>query len=83
MNVVKVTTSGQITLPKELRKRFKTDLFFCELNSGGILFLPLEVKSKSHKKYKYTMEDLKKWKFKGKNPKESYAERIDEIIYTI
>ena len=53
MNAVKVTTTGQISIPTEIRR-----------------------------KYKYAMDDFKKFSFKGKNPKEkSLSRKVDEIVY--
>lgn len=84
MNVVKVTTSGQITIPIEVRRKFKTQIFSCELTEEGFLFRPVEVQKTNPKKYKYTMEEFKKWSFKSKNPKEhNLADKIDEIVYTL
>lgn len=85
MNVVKVTTSGQITIPKEIRKRFKTQIFVCEAFEDGFIFRPVEVKLPGKKKYKYTMDEFKAWKItKSKCPEETnLAGKIDEIVYTI
>lgn len=82
MNVVKVTTSGQISIPSEIRKKFNTSHFVCEIYEGGILFRPIEFQENKAKKYKYTMDDFKKFSFKGKDPKEKdLARKIDEIVY--
>lgn len=82
MNVVKVTTSGQVSIPTEIRKSFKTSFYTCEIYEGGILFRPIELQETPSKKYKYTIDDLKKFSFKGKNPKEkNLSGKIDEILY--
>lgn len=84
MNFVKVTSSGQVTLPKPLREKFKTDFFVCELSDGGILFLPVNLPEKSTSQKKYSISDFKEWKFKGKNPKEkTLTEKIDQIVYEL
>ncbi|KKU78594.1 MAG: hypothetical protein UY05_C0054G0005 [Candidatus Peregrinibacteria bacterium GW2011_GWA2_47_7] len=85
MNVVKVTTSGQITIPAEIRSKFKTQIFSCEFTEEGFLFRPVEVNQAKPKKYKYKMADLKKWKIhKSKCPDEhNLAGKIDKIIYTL
>lgn len=84
MNVLKVTTSGQITIPTEIRGKFKTKIFVCELVEEGFLFRPIQVAAAKPKKYKYTMEEFKKWKIKDtKCPEETkLADKIDEIVYT-
>ena len=82
MNVVKVTTSGQVSIPTEIRKSFKTSFYTCEIYEGGILFRPIELQENQPKKYKYTIDDLKKFSFKGRNPKEkNLSAKIDEIVY--
>lgn len=82
MNVVKVTTSGQISIPSNIRKKFSTSLFACEIYEGGIFFRPIEFQENKPKKYRYTMDDFKKFNFKGRNPKEKdLARKIDEIVY--
>lgn len=84
MNVVKVTTSGQITIPTEIRRKFKTQIFVCELTEEGFLFRPIEVQKSKPKKYKYTMDEFKKWSFKDKKSKErNLADKIDDIVYTL
>ena len=81
MNVVKVTTSGQITIPKEIRRSFENKLFICEQVEGTIVFKPLEDKF-THFPKKYTIKDLKQAMFKSKNPKEKdLAGKIDQIVY--
>jgi bifunctional DNA-binding transcriptional regulator/antitoxin component of YhaV-PrlF toxin-antitoxin module len=84
MNVVKVTTSGQITIPIHLRRKLKTQMFFCDLTDEGLLFRPIEIQKTHQKKPKYTLEDFKKWKIKkSKCPTEhNLAQNIDKIIYT-
>ena len=80
MNVVKVTTSGQISIPSNIRKKFKTDYFLCEERDGGIFFKSIHTSDPFEKKH--TLKDLSKGIFKSKNPKEtSLAYKIDEIIY--
>ncbi|MEK7145968.1 MAG: AbrB/MazE/SpoVT family DNA-binding domain-containing protein [Patescibacteria group bacterium] len=83
MSIVKVTTSGQISIPKELRKKIKAVYFTCELKGDGIFFRPINALELPGEK-KYSMEDFRKWSFKGKNPKEkNLAGKIDSIIYKI
>ena len=65
MDIVKVTTSGQISIPKKLRTKIKADYFMCVIKDGGYFFKPVETENN-----KFTMQDLKKWNFKGKNPEE-------------
>ncbi len=84
MNVVKVTTSGQITIPAEIRKKFKTKIFVCELTDEGFLFRPVELQKSKPKKYKYTMDEFKAWSFKDTKCKDrNLADKIDEIVYTL
>jgi bifunctional DNA-binding transcriptional regulator/antitoxin component of YhaV-PrlF toxin-antitoxin module len=81
MNVVQLTTSGQISIPKALRDGFKTKIFTCEKVPEGILFKPVETDTDPFPKT-YTLNDLKKGIFAGKNAKEkNLASKIDEILY--
>lgn len=83
MNFVKVTTSGQITIPKEFRNKFATGFFTCELLEDGVFFKPVLIKKTRPQKKKYTLTEFKKWSFKGKHPEEkNLAGKIDQIIYT-
>ncbi len=82
MSIVKVTSSGQISIPKKLRKKIKAEYFICELKEGGYFFQPVETENTKEKKYR--MKDLKAWNFKGKNPEEKdLSRRIDEIVYLL
>lgn len=86
MNILRVSSSGQVTLPKKLREEFKTDLFAYERVEGGILFYPVSVESKSTKRSqkKYSMEDFKKWSFKSRDSKEKHlSKKIDSLIYEL
>ncbi len=79
MDIVKVTTSGQISIPKKLRTKIKADYFMCVIKDGGYFFKPVETENS-----KFTMDDLKKWNFKGKNPEEKdISRRIDELVYLL
>ena len=81
MNVVQVTSSGQISIPKALRDGFKTKIFICEMVPEGILFKPVETDTDPFPKT-YTLKDLKRGIFRSKNPKEKHlASKIDEILY--
>ena len=81
MNVVQVTSSGQISIPKALRDGFKTKIFICEKVPEGILFKPVETDTDPFPK-KYTLKDLKRGMFNGKDPKEkNLASKIDDILY--
>ncbi|MBT4385097.1 hypothetical protein HOD30_05115 [Candidatus Peregrinibacteria bacterium] len=83
MKVVKVTTSGQISIPKVIRMKVNADCFTCELTPEGILFRPVDSPIfKAQKDKKYDMKDLLNFKVKSKN-KEQIAHKIDSIIYTI
>lgn len=86
MNVIKLTTNGQVTIPKFFRDKFKTVQYYtCEVNEGGVLFKPLDndgvIKKRSTK---YDITDLRKFRFKGRNPKEkNLSSKIDSIVYKI
>lgn len=41
--VVRSTSKGQITLPKEWRERVKTDNFLLQMNVGYIVIRPLDL----------------------------------------
>jgi len=43
MKVVKSTTKGQITLPKNWRNKFDTDNFLLEIASGKIIIKPIRI----------------------------------------
>ena len=82
MNFVKATTSGQITIPKKIRNKFKTDYFVCQLSENGVLFVPVDLPKEAGKK-PHSIKELKAWSFSSKNPKEkNLADKIDSI-YTI
>ncbi len=84
MNVVQLTTSGQISIPKALRSRFKTKFFTCESTSQGILFKPLEEDRDPFEK-KYTMKDLRKAMIPAKRgaKRDTLSLEIDQIVYGI
>lgn len=84
MNVVQVTSSGQISIPKALRSRFKTKFFTCELTSKGVLFKPLEEDRDPFEK-KYTIKDLRKAMIPAKKgaKKDGLSMQIDQIVYGI
>lgn len=68
MDLYKITTSGQVTLPRVLRKNFGTDYFSAELIDGGILFRPVYVRRPAHPDPKpHKKKDLKGFHFKA-NP---------------
>lgn len=84
MNVVQLTTSGQISIPKALRMGFKTKVFTCEKTHEGILFKPLETPEEAPFAKKYTIKDLKKGIIAapaGKKGTYDLAHHIDEIVY--
>jgi bifunctional DNA-binding transcriptional regulator/antitoxin component of YhaV-PrlF toxin-antitoxin module len=84
MNIVKLSSSGQVTLPKKLREEFDTDTFAYERVDGGILFYPVNVEKMSTKRTqkKYSMDEFKAWSFESKNSKETnLAGKIDSIVY--
>lgn len=84
MNFIKVTTSGQVTIPKPFRTKFATDYYVCELEDRGILFRPVDIGKTDKTKKTYTMKDLTNWSFKGKNSREkNIASTIDQIIYNL
>lgn len=83
MNFIKMTSNGQVTIPKEFRKRFDTDVFVCDFENEAVVFRPVELKRYRKKKAKYTMKDLLAFKIKSKNPKERLADQIDHIVYGI
>lgn len=81
MDFVKVTTSGQVSIPKKIRSQLSTNLFYCELTPEGVLFRPSNHELKKIKK-NIAFKDLPQFTFKGKNPKETnLASHIDEIVY--
>ena len=43
--IVKSTTKGQITLPKEWRSQFETDNFILEMDNKKIVVTPLNIQS--------------------------------------
>lgn len=81
MNFTKITTNGQVTIPKAFRDRFQTEFYICELDEGAVVFRPIEIK-KDEKKQKYTMKDFKNFSFKGKDPQEKHlSDKVDSITY--
>ena len=82
MNFIKMTTNGQVTIPKAFRDKFATDYYICELKGGVVLFRPVEMKVYPKKKVKYTMEDLKAFTFEDDNPGDLSSE-IDSVVYGI
>lgn len=85
--VVKVTTSGQITLPKAFRDQFDTDIFSYEINGGTCVVRPIEVnlfgKSLLTGK-KYTWDDLEEFIISSKCPEEkNITDQIDNIVYEL
>lgn len=83
MNFIKMTTNGQVTIPKIFREKMDTEYFICELEAGVVIFRPVELKKFKKKKAKYSMDDLLSFSFKGKNPKEDLVPQIDSIVYGI
>lgn len=81
MDIVKVTTSGQISIPKKLRTKIKADYFMCVIKDGGYFFMPVETENTKEKKY--TMKDLKNWSFKDNDPDTDWSSKIDEIVYQL
>lgn len=81
MPIVKVTTSGQISIPKNVRDTFKTKFFYCNLTVHGILYTPVE--EKEAKKKKYTISDMKKFMFKDNDPDKDWSSKIDKIVYQL
>ncbi len=80
MDIVKVTTSGQISIPRNVRNRFKTKFFYCRQTINGILFTPVEEKDM---KKKYTISDMKKFVFKDNDPDKDWSSKIDQIVYEL
>ena len=67
--VVKVTTSGQVTLPKAYRDKCDTNLFVYEIDGSTFVVQPLQIiPSVSNKKYK--IKDAPKFVFSSKNKRE-------------
>lgn len=81
MNILKVTSSGQISIPKYLRVKYDTDYFQCNGTAEGILFSP--IKKKEVAKKKYTIADMKKFMFKDNDPDKDWSSKIDEIVYQL
>jgi len=79
--VVKVTTSGQVTLPKIYRDQYDTDLFIYEIEGTALIVKPLQiVGAKSSGKYK--IQDAPKFVFSSKDKKEkNLATKIDNVLY--
>lgn len=81
MNIVKMTRNGQVTIPVEMRKGIETNYYICEQSSGGILFKPVTLEEEGEAA-KFTIEDLRNWSFKSKNPEErNLGGKIDKILY--
>ncbi len=83
MEIFQITTSGQITIPKKIRKHLKTKHFTCERGEGDVLILrPIGAKESFGKKA-YSIKDLRKAIIKkSKCPEEkNLAGKIDEIVY--
>ena len=83
MQTVKVTTSGQISLPKEYRQKFDTNIYKYEQKGNMIIIEPFFEELQFYQTpKKYTKEDLKKAVFISNDKKETnLAGRIDEILY--
>lgn len=81
MNFIKMTTNGQVTIPKAFRAQLGTEYFVCELEGNTVLFRPVEISKHKKKSAKYTMDDLRAFSFEGKNPDETLADKIDDIVY--
>ncbi len=41
--IAKITTKGQVTLPKKWRKKFATDNFLLEMRSNSLLIKPVNL----------------------------------------
>lgn len=84
MQTVKLTSSGQISLPKQYRDRFDTNIFEYKIIGNEFRAIPLVtdhyITNITGKKY--TLKDLDKAIFTSKNKKETnLAGKIDEILY--
>ncbi len=81
---VKLTNSGQISLPKQYRDRFNTNLFEYQIIGNQFTVKPLIIDRQITDLVgtKYTLKDLEKAIFTSKNKKEKdLASKIDEILY--
>ncbi len=84
MNFIKVGKSGQITLPKIYRSKYKTDVFTYEVKDDEFVIMPVKIMklNDSKKEKKYTLRDLRKGMFHSKNKRvKNLSEQIDKIIY--
>ena len=83
MTFIKMTSNGQVTIPAPIRKIINVEYFICDFENGAVVFRPVEVSKHKRKKPKYTMQDLLDFTFESKNPDETYADKIDEIVYDL
>ncbi len=87
MKIIKVTSSGQVTLPKKFREKFDTDIFTYEIAGDHFIIIPVRVTKASSqklpgKKSQATLKDLKKAMFHSKNRNlTNLSDQIDQSIY--
>lgn len=87
MNLVKVSSSGQITLPKAFRAKFDTKIYSYQIKDNEFVVVPVKIDLMSEDKQgknkaKYTLKDLEKVIFTSKNKNEkNIADKIDNILY--
>jgi bifunctional DNA-binding transcriptional regulator/antitoxin component of YhaV-PrlF toxin-antitoxin module len=86
MNTVKVTSSGQITLPKIYRNQYNTSVYKYEIVDGEFRVRPFLENNNicDMRGSKYSLSDLKQIKFKSKSRADKYKNlsvKIDEILY--
>lgn len=83
MNVVRLSSSGQISLPKEYRDRFDTSLYEYEIKGNYFLVTPMIKETGQYNtSKKYSKKDLKKAIFSSRNKREkNLSQKIDKLLY--
>ena len=79
--VIKVTTSGQVTLPKAYREKYNTDVFVYEIEGSTFVVHPLQIRTQTGGK-QFTSKDAAQFVFSSRNKREkNLGDQIDKILY--
>lgn len=92
MNLVKVSSSGQITLPKVFRQKYGTNFYSYRISGDQLIVIPASVQQFNQvnpqivlpapKKKQSLVQHLQKGIFKSKHPEvNNLSEKIDEVVY--
>lgn len=84
MKTLKVSSSGQITLPRNFRNKYNTDIFTYEIHNNECTFIPIfmTIIQPKEKKKQYELKDLKKAIFHSKHQKNHHlSKEIDQTLY--